>query len=93
MRSIRREYENALKMPDSLERDSRIKNTHFLIRMLPFESIRTMCMSSSGALPYHVAEAVVELANGRWLRGLSLLMKKEKPIPLPKETAQRSADG
>lgn len=92
MRTIRRDYEKALKMPDSLERDSMIKNSYFLVRMLPFESVRTMCMSSSGAFPYHLAEAVVAFANGRWLKGLSLLLKKEKPIPLPKETATRGAE-
>lgn len=85
MRSVRREYEAALAMPDSLERDSRLKNTHFFLRLMPLNTPRTMSMSSGGAFPYRVAEALVALANGQVLKGLSLLMKKEKPVPLPKD--------
>jgi beta-glucosidase len=60
-------------MPDGPERDARVKNTHFLVRMMPFQSLRSMTMSSSGALPGHAAAGIAELAAGHPLRALRAL--------------------
>lgn len=92
MFAVRKDYKKAWKMPDSLERDTQLKNAHFLYRMMPYNSIRSMCMSSSGQFSYRTAAGIVELANGRWLRGMSLLLSKEEPLPLPKQSAREGVD-
>jgi beta-glucosidase len=82
---VRKDYKKALKMPDSLERDSMLKNSYFVVRMMPANSIRSMCMSSSGHFSYNSALGFVELANGHLLKGIKLLMKRENRMPLPRE--------
>lgn len=59
-----RDYRKAQRMPDSLERDSRLKNAFFLVKMMPSNSMRSMVMSSGGRFPYSVAAAFVRLAGG-----------------------------
>jgi beta-glucosidase len=81
-----RGYKEALKMPESLERDMKLKNSYFLVRLLPSNSIRSMCMSSGGQFTYQQAIGFVELANGRIWRGLKAFLRKEKPLPLPSQT-------
>ncbi|WP_168735978.1 glycoside hydrolase family 3 C-terminal domain-containing protein [Cohnella fermenti] len=85
MNTVQKDYRKALRMPDSLERDTRLKNSHFVVRLMPSNSIRSMCMSSSGKFTYRTALGLVELANGRMLKGLKILLSKDKPIPLPSE--------
>ncbi|MNC82639.1 hypothetical protein D3C75_1362270 [compost metagenome] len=70
-------------MPDSLERDTRLKNSHFVVKMMPYNSIRSMCMSSGGQFTYQTAIGFVELANGRFVRGIKAFIKKDKPLPFP----------
>ena len=65
-----REYRAALAMPESVERDARVKNAHFLVRMMPFTSPRSLAQSSSGEFPYRVALGLTELARGRVLRAI-----------------------
>ncbi len=67
---IHREYRAALRMTDSPERDSRVKHTHFLVRMMPTISLRAMVMSSGGVFPHHIAAAIADIAAFRPLRGL-----------------------
>jgi len=88
-----RGYKEALHMPESLERDMKLKNSYFLVRLLPSNSIRSMCMSSSGQFSYHMAVGFVELANGRIWRGLKALLRKEKPLPLPSQTQGGASHG
>ncbi len=85
MSVIQKDYEKAKKLPDSLERDTRLKNSYFVVRMMPSNSIRSMCMSSSGKFTYAVARGFVELANGHILRGLKILLSGDKKLPLPGE--------
>ncbi len=82
MAVIKSDYRKAKRMQDSLERDTRLKNAYFVVRMMPSNSIRSMCMSSSGKFPYHVATGFVEMANGHMIRGLKSILKKEKALPL-----------
>jgi len=83
MRMSSEGYRRALKMPDSLERDMKLKNSYFLIRLLPNNSIRSMCMSSGGQFTYRQAVGFVELANGRIWRAMKAFLGKERPLPLP----------
>lgn len=71
---VEKDYRAALRMPDGPERDARVKNTHFLVRMMPFQSLRSMTMSSSGALPAHAAAGIAELATGHPIRGLRRIL-------------------
>lgn len=82
---IEKEYKKALAMPDSLERDTRLKNSYFVVKMMPLNSLRSMCMSSSGKFTYNFAIGFVEMANGRLLQGIRTIMKKDRRLPLPSE--------
>lgn len=84
MNTVQKGYKKALRMPDSLERDTRLKNSYFAIRMMPYNSIRSMCMSSSGQFTYPTAIGLVKMVNGHLIQGLKILLKKEKILPLPK---------
>lgn len=76
---MRREHDEALALPDSPERDARVKSSHFVLRMMPSMSLRAMAMSSNGALPYRVAAGIADLAGGHPLRGIRrLLSRKER---------------
>lgn len=75
---IQKEYKKALIMPDSLERDTRLKNSYFIVRMMPSNSLRSMCMSSSGQFTYNIAVGFVEMANGHFLRGIRAFLNKKK---------------
>ena len=81
MSRVTRDYRAALALPDSLERDTRVKNTHFVVRMMPFQSLRSMAMSSGGVLPFHVAAGIAEIAAFHPIRGLrSILRGSAAPI-------------
>ncbi len=80
---IKRDYNKAKAMEDSLERDTRLKNAYFVYRMMPSNTLRAMCMASSGAFPYSMALGFVEIGNGRLFRGIKHLMKREQAPPLP----------
>lgn len=85
MHVIQKDYKKAKAMPNSLERDTRMKNSHFVVKMMPYNSIRSMCMSSGGKFTYQTAIGFAELANGNLIKGLKTLLKREKPLPLPGE--------
>lgn len=68
--TIRRDLRKAQRLPDSLERDARVKNTHFLLRMMPTMSPRAMAMASSGLFPYRVAQALADISAWHPVRGL-----------------------
>jgi beta-glucosidase len=85
MNTVRKDYRKALKMPDSPARDARLKNTHFVVKMMPYNSIRSMCMSSGGQFQYHTAVGFVEFANGHLIRAMKAFLSKEKTIPLPRD--------
>ena len=72
-RRLRRDRRAALALPDSVERDAQLKNAHFLARMMPSASPRSLAQSSSGEFPYRVALGLDLLARGRLVRGLATL--------------------
>ena len=76
--TVNKDYKKALSMPDSLERDARIKNSYFIVRMMPRQSIRSMTMASGGGFKYHIALGVVELANGHLFRALKHFLGKDE---------------
>ncbi len=76
---VGKDFDAARAMPDSLERDARVKSTHFVLRMMPSMSLRSMTMSSAGELPFHVAEGLDLIAHGHPIRGIRRLAAKPRP--------------
>ncbi|HET7724854.1 MAG TPA: fibronectin type III-like domain-contianing protein, partial [Propionibacteriaceae bacterium] len=74
----RLDHRRARRLPDSLERDARVTNTHFVLRMMPNISLRAMVMSSRGALTYPVAEALVELAARHPVRAVRAIRNSRR---------------
>lgn len=75
---VRKDYAAALALPDGTERDARVKNAHFVLRMMPFQSMRSMVMASGGALPDRVARGVCQIAAWHPIRGLRTILRKEQ---------------
>lgn len=76
--AVTKEYRAALRMPAGLERDSKVKNTHFVMRMMPFSSMRSLAMSSGGGFPYELAEGLAQIAAGHPIRGLRAIRSRRK---------------
>jgi len=74
--SVEKPYREADALPDSLERDTRVKNTHFVWRMMPFSSLRSLAMSSGGRFSYDTAEGLSLLAAGHPIRALRAFRRK-----------------
>ncbi|WP_166869579.1 glycoside hydrolase family 3 protein [Salinibacterium sp. ZJ70] len=70
------EYRRALRMSDSPERDAAVKEGWFLVRMMPTTSLRSLVMSSDGALSYRAAELIEAIANGHPLRGIRQFVRR-----------------
>lgn len=75
----------AMTLPEGLERDNRIKGARFMRRILESGSLRSHSMSAGRALPWNLAEALAEAANGHFLRSLRHMLHPVKAPPLPKE--------
>jgi beta-glucosidase len=73
---VTKDYRAALALPDGLERDAKVMNAHFIVRLLPSQSLRSMAMSSAGALPYRIAQGIADLATFHPIRGLRRLLTR-----------------
>lgn len=80
-----KDYRRAMKMPDSLERDAIIKNSLFMVKLMPSVNARGLAMASGGFFTYNMAKGFTEIANGHLVKGLKLILKKERVLPLPKD--------
>ena len=78
----------ALRLPEGTERDNRIKGAVFYRRMIEMNTLNGMSMGSGGMLPYHIAQGLVSIANGKILRGLWRMLR---PIRLPKDARTKKA--
>ena len=79
----------ALHQPEGPERNNRIKGARFLRRILESNSLRALSMSAGGALPWNLAQSVVELVNGHPLRCLRCALSPIQVPPLPKAVNRR----
>ena len=79
----------ARRMPEGPARENAIKGAFFLRQALESNSPRSMSMTSGGALPYNVAQGLVELANGHFMRGARCIMKRIRVPGLPKKEKRR----
>ncbi|MBW9094984.1 glycoside hydrolase family 3 protein [Microbacterium jejuense] len=75
---VQKDFDAALALPPSPERDAKVKNAHFVLRMMPSMSLRAMAMSSAGELPYDVAAGLSDLGTGHLLRGIRRLLGRPK---------------
>ncbi|MGM7698062.1 glycoside hydrolase family 3 C-terminal domain-containing protein [Microbacterium sp. A84] len=74
---MKKDYLTALALPDGLERDARVKNAHFVLRMMPFNSLRSMAMSASGQFPFNLAQGIADIAAFHPIRGLRRILGKK----------------
>ena len=79
----KKQMKEAKKMKESTEKDNKIKGALFLEKILMTNSIRSMSMSSSGAMPYNFAEGFRDLSNGHLFKGIKDFMSKIKAPKLP----------
>ncbi|MBW8764617.1 MAG: hypothetical protein JF592_18895, partial [Microbacterium sp.] len=68
--TVGKDYRAALALPPSLDRDAQVKNTYFVHQMMPNSVLRSMAMSSAGAFPYELAQAISLVATGHPIRAL-----------------------
>lgn len=66
------------KKPLSTETERKMKTGLFVANMVPYNNLRSMCFSSSGKLKYNVALAILDFVNGKPIKGLLKLIKKDK---------------
>jgi len=82
----------AKELPDGPEKDTKIKNALFLIKILNSNSARCLSASSSGQFSYTMSVGFVTFANGRIFKGLKLIKTKEEVLPLPKDEGKADAE-
>ena len=80
----KKQQKDALKLPEGIERDNKLKGALFLKRILESNSVISMSMSSGKSLPYNLACGFVELTNGHFIKGLKCIMTPIKVPTLPK---------
>ena len=66
---------DAKKIKDEKERQRQIKSGTFIKKMILVNCLRSICYSSTGMLPYRKALGLLDLANGRPIRGIAKLIK------------------
>lgn len=85
MSVFRKQLKKAERMPEGPEKDNAVKGAYFLQRVMDSNSLRSLSMSSSGAMPFNLAEGFVELTNRHLFKGIGCFTKKIKVPKLPKE--------
>ncbi len=73
-----RQYKKACKMKDGPEKERKKKAGLFVYKLMPNNSIRSLCYSSSGKLPYRVASVLVDFVNGHFFKGIKTLIRTKK---------------
>jgi beta-glucosidase len=76
--AVSRDYRAALRLPASLDRDAKVKNAYFVMRMMPFSSMRSLAMASAGAFHYDVAAGFADIATGHPIRGLRRILNRPR---------------
>ena len=85
MSVFRKQLKKAKRMPEGPKKDNAVKGAYFLQRVMDSNSLRSLSMSSSGAMPFNVAEGFVELTNRHLFKGIRCFMRRIKVPKLPKE--------
>ena len=85
MSVFKKQLKKAKRMPEGPEKDNALKGAYFLKRVMDSNSPRSLSMSSSGAMPFNIAEGFVELTNRHLFKGIGCFMRKITVPKLPKE--------
>ena len=85
MSVFKKQLKKAKRMPEGPEKDNAVKGAYFLRRVMDSNSLRSLSMSSSGAMPFNIAEGFVELTNRHLFKGIRCFTRKIKVPKLPKE--------
>ncbi len=72
------QYKKACKMKDGPEKERMKKAGLFVYRLMPNNSLRSLCYSSSGMFKYNLACGIKEMVNNHFLKGLILICRKDK---------------
>ena len=81
----KKDMKKAKKLPEGTERDNKIKGATFLKRILESNSVGTMSMSAGKSFPYNFATGLIDLSNGRIIRGIKDMCSPIKAPALPKD--------
>ena len=73
-----KEYKNACKLEDGPQKEAKKKSAIFLLRIIPDNSLRSLCYSAGGKLKYEVAQALLALANGHIFKAIKWLCARPK---------------
>ena len=80
----KRVYKKALKSKENEHKETRVKNAYFTMSMLKTLSVRSLSYASEGMLSHRMATGILDIANGKFFRGLWKIITKEKCFKLPK---------
>ncbi len=78
IRLANKNFRKAEKIKEPLLREREKKAALFVLKMVPNNSLRSLCYSSSGMLKYPVAQGLLYMCNNRIIRGLIEMCKKDK---------------
>ena len=73
-----KQYKKALKLKDGPKKEREKKTGLFVYKLMPNNSLRSLCYSSSGQLPYNVAKGLEQFINGHYIKGIKVMLRKEK---------------
>ena len=80
---VNRVYKKALKSKEDEHKETRVKNAYFTMQMLKTLSVRSLSYASEGMLSHRMATGILDIANGKFFRGLWKIITKEKVFKLP----------
>ena len=72
------QYKKGKRLKDPKKREAEMKAGNFVARMMPANSLRSMCFSSSGAFSYKMALLMLGLVNNHPIQGLKQMIREEK---------------
>lgn len=72
------QYKKACKMKDGPEKERKKKAGLFIYKLMPNNSLRSLCYSSSGMFKYNLACGILDMVNHHFFRGLFKLCRKDK---------------
>ncbi len=73
-----KKFKQASKIKDERIREREKKSGYFVYRLMPSNSLRSLCYSSNGSLPYNIALGMYYLINHHWIKGIKAMCQKEK---------------
>ena len=76
-------YKKALRSKEDEYKETRVKNAYFTVSMLKTLSIRSLSYASEGMISHRMATGILDIANGKFFRGLWKIITKEKVFKLP----------